>query len=66
MLLEKRQGACSYEEFMHIVYVCDKSLNSSWMALHSRLTPADQGREIVPVPTTWTSPDTTIPCDVST
>ena len=42
MLLDKRQGACSYEEFMHIVYVCDKSLNSSWMALHSRLTPADE------------------------
>lgn len=42
MLLEKRQGACSYEEFMHIVYVCDKSVNSSWVALQSRLTPSDE------------------------
>lgn len=42
MLLEKRQGACSYDEFMHIVYVCEKSVNSSWVALHSRLTPSDE------------------------
>jgi hypothetical protein len=42
MLLEKRQGACSYEEFMHIVYVCDKSLNSSWMVLHSLLDGHDE------------------------
>ncbi len=42
LLLEKRQGACSYEEFMHIVYVCDKSLNSSWMVLHSLLNGSDE------------------------
>ena len=42
MLLEKRRGALSYEEFMHAVYVCDKSVNASWMALQSRLSPADE------------------------
>jgi hypothetical protein len=42
MLLEKRAGALSYEEFMHAVQVCDKSVNSSWMALQSRLTGADE------------------------
>jgi hypothetical protein len=42
MLLEKRRGALSYEEFMHVVQVCDKSVNSSWMALHARLTAADE------------------------
>jgi len=42
MLLEKRQGACSYEEFMHIVQVLDKSVNASWMALQARLTPQDE------------------------
>jgi hypothetical protein len=42
MLLEKRSGALSYEEFMHVVQVCDKSVNASWMALQSRLTPADE------------------------
>jgi len=42
ILLERRQGRLSYEEFMHIVKVCDKSENSSWAALHSRVTPADE------------------------
>lgn len=42
MLLEKRRGALSYEEFMHVVQVCDKSVNSSWMALQSRLNSADE------------------------
>lgn len=42
MLLEKRSGALSYEEFMHVVQVCDKSVNASWMALQSRLTSADE------------------------
>lgn len=42
MLLEKRQGRLSYEEFMHVVRVCDKSENSSWMALHARLHPQDE------------------------
>jgi len=42
MLLEKRRGALSYEEFMHVVQVCDKSVNASWMALQSRLTSADE------------------------
>jgi len=42
MLLEKRGGALSYEEFMHAVKVCDKSVNSSWMALQARLTSADE------------------------
>jgi hypothetical protein len=42
MLLEKRRGSLSYEEFMHAVMVCDKSVNSSWMALHARLTGADE------------------------
>jgi hypothetical protein len=42
MLLEKRGVALSYEKFMHVVLVCDKSVNSSWMALKSRLTSADE------------------------
>ena len=42
MLLEKRGGALSYEEFMHAVMVCDKSVNSSWMALQARLTGTDE------------------------
>ena len=41
-LLEKRQGRLTREEFQHIVYVCDKSINGSWMALLARLNAADE------------------------
>lgn len=41
-LLEKRRGHLTREEFQHIVYVCDKSINASWFALLSRITLADE------------------------
>jgi hypothetical protein len=41
-LLEKRQGNLTREEFQHIVYVCDKSINASWFTLLSRITLADE------------------------
>lgn len=41
-LLEKRRGNLTREEFQHIVYVCDKSINASWFALLGRITLADE------------------------
>lgn len=43
-LLEKRQGRLTREEFQHIVHVCDKSVNASWIALMNRLSYADEQR----------------------
>ena len=36
VLLERARGNLSREEFQHIVYVCDKSVNASWFYLLSR------------------------------
>ena len=41
-LLELRQGKLSRDEFMHIVKVCDRSINASWKALLPLFTHADE------------------------
>lgn len=42
LLLEKRQGNLTREEFQNIVYACDRSINASWFYLMARLTHADE------------------------
>jgi len=42
VLLERAQGNLSREEFQHIVQACDKSENSSWFYLLSRISPYDE------------------------
>ena len=42
VLLERSRGNLSREEFQHIVYVCDKSINASWFYLLSRFGPYDE------------------------
>ncbi len=42
VLLEKRRGNLSREEFQNIVYACDQSINASWYYLMARLTKADE------------------------
>lgn len=42
VLLERAQGNLSREEFQHIVHACDKSENSSWFYLLSRIRPYDE------------------------
>ena len=41
-LLERRQGILSRDEYMHIVKVCDRSINASWKALLPLFTHADE------------------------
>lgn len=42
VLLEKRQGNLTREEFQHVVYACDRSINASWFYLMARLNSADE------------------------
>lgn len=42
VLLEKRQGNLTGEEFQHIVYACDQSINTSWYYLMARISHADE------------------------
>ncbi|MBE7494589.1 MAG: hypothetical protein HS117_06570 [Verrucomicrobiaceae bacterium] len=42
ILLERARGNLSGEEFQHIVYVCDKSINASWFYLLGRIGPYDE------------------------
>ncbi|MCB1275967.1 hypothetical protein [Prosthecobacter sp.] len=42
VLLEKRRGNLTREEFQNVVYVCDQSINASWFYLLARITPADE------------------------
>jgi len=42
VLLERAQGNLSREEFQHIVYACDKSINASWFYLLGRIGPYDE------------------------
>jgi hypothetical protein len=41
-LLEARKGNLTRDEFMHIVKVCDRSINASWKALLGKFTHADE------------------------
>ena len=41
-LLERRQGILTRDEFMHIVKVCDRSINASWKALLPLFNHADE------------------------
>lgn len=42
VLLEKRRGNLTREEFQNIVYACDQSINASWFYLLARITPEDE------------------------
>jgi hypothetical protein len=42
VLLEARQGNLTRDEWMHIVQVCDRSVNASWKALLGKFTHADE------------------------
>jgi len=42
MLLEKRRGILTREEFQNVVYACDLSRNESWYYLMARLNSADE------------------------
>jgi len=42
VLLEKRRGNLTREEFQNIVYACDQSINASWYYLMARITHADE------------------------
>lgn len=42
VLLEKRRGNLTREEFQNIVYACDQSINAAWYYLMARITPADE------------------------
>ena len=42
VLLEARRGNLTRDEFQHIVYACDQSINASWFYLLARITPADE------------------------
>jgi hypothetical protein len=42
VLLEKRRGNLTREEFQNIVYACDQSINASWYYLMARITQADE------------------------
>ena len=42
VLLEKRRGNLTREEFQHVVYACDQSINASWFYLLARITPEDE------------------------
>lgn len=42
LLLEKRRGNLTREEFQNVVYACDLSQNASWYYLMARLNSADE------------------------
>ncbi len=42
LLLERKQGRLTRDEFQHIVYVCDKSINASWYHLLGCTGPQDE------------------------
>lgn len=42
IVLERYKGKLSRENFMHIVKVCDKSINASWRALNTLYTIEDE------------------------
>lgn len=44
VLLERRQGRLSREEFMHVVKACDKSENASWYHMLGLIGPYDEER----------------------
>jgi len=42
VLLEKRRGNLTRDEFQHIVHACDQSINASWFQLLARVNQADE------------------------